>query len=139
MKQVRIRIVVDLPAPLGPRKPTTSPRWTSKLTLSSARSDPNRFDNALASIITSLDKPTSLVSLNWNTQRAHCAAEYATRGQVMCDDPAAWPSLNRALSSLFPKNSTPKRRRLASLTPASAGRRRRFLPREGGEAPPPPR
>ncbi|KYF95496.1 hypothetical protein BE20_45285 [Sorangium cellulosum] len=40
MKQVRMRIVVDLPAPFGPRKPTTSPRWTSKLTLSSARSDP---------------------------------------------------------------------------------------------------
>jgi hypothetical protein len=27
----RILIVVDLPAPLGPRKPKVSPGWTSKL------------------------------------------------------------------------------------------------------------
>jgi hypothetical protein len=31
MKQARIRIVVDLPAPLGPSNPTTSPRPTSKV------------------------------------------------------------------------------------------------------------
>src|SRR5215470_5771998 len=31
-----MRIVVVLPAPLGPRKPSTPPRWTAKLTLSTA-------------------------------------------------------------------------------------------------------
>ena len=40
MKHVRMRIVVLLPAPLGPRKPTTSPRRTSKFTLSIARNSP---------------------------------------------------------------------------------------------------
>src|SRR6185295_15187111 len=32
MKPVTMRIVVDLPAPLGPRKPSTSPRSTVKET-----------------------------------------------------------------------------------------------------------
>src|SRR5699024_8057101 len=36
----RMRIVVDLPAPFGPRKPWTSPGWTSRLSPSSARSEP---------------------------------------------------------------------------------------------------
>src|SRR3954471_2163492 len=54
MKQVKIRIVVDLPAPFGPRKPTTSPRFTSKFTLSRARTTPNRLVSPLAWIITSV-------------------------------------------------------------------------------------
>ncbi len=37
-----MRIAVDLPAPLTPRMPTTSPRPTSKLTSSSATRSPNR-------------------------------------------------------------------------------------------------
>jgi hypothetical protein len=37
MKPVIMRIVVDLPAPLGPRKPSTSPRSTLKETPSTAR------------------------------------------------------------------------------------------------------
>src|SRR5688500_9294949 len=37
-----IRIVVDLPAPLLPRKPKTSPRPTSKLTRSTATNGPKR-------------------------------------------------------------------------------------------------
>jgi hypothetical protein len=36
MKPASMRMVVDLPAPLGPRKPTTSPRATVKLTSSTA-------------------------------------------------------------------------------------------------------
>src|SRR5579864_1189569 len=55
MKHVRMRIVVDLPAPLGPRKPTISPRLTSKLILSSARNDPKLFDRSFALIMMSLD------------------------------------------------------------------------------------
>ena len=50
-----MRIVVDFPAPLGPRKPKISPRFTSKLILSRARNDPKLFDKSVAWIITSLD------------------------------------------------------------------------------------
>src|SRR5438876_440715 len=40
MKPVIMRMVVDLPAPLGPRNPSTSPFPTSKETPSTARFDP---------------------------------------------------------------------------------------------------
>ncbi len=39
-KQVRIFIIVLLPAPFGPRKPTTSPPPISKETSLSARCEP---------------------------------------------------------------------------------------------------
>src|SRR3954469_20034415 len=41
MKPVIMRIVVDLPAPLGPRKPSTSPRSTLNEMSSTARFAPN--------------------------------------------------------------------------------------------------
>ncbi len=41
------RIVVDLPAPFGPRKPCTSPARTSRSRPSSARCGPKRLDQAL--------------------------------------------------------------------------------------------
>ncbi len=41
-KPVTIFMVVDFPAPFGPRKPSTSPRWTWKETLSTAVNEPNR-------------------------------------------------------------------------------------------------
>src|SRR5882762_1879094 len=40
MKPVIMRMVVDLPAPLGPRNPSTSPVPTSKETPSTARFEP---------------------------------------------------------------------------------------------------
>src|SRR5262245_13041808 len=43
MKPVTMRMVVDLPAPFGPRKPSTSPRSTEKDTPSTARFAPNAF------------------------------------------------------------------------------------------------
>jgi hypothetical protein len=43
MNPASMRIVVDLPAPLGPRKPTTSPCITWKLTPSTAVKLPKRF------------------------------------------------------------------------------------------------
>ena len=43
MKPVSIRMVVDLPAPFGPRKPSTSPRLTAKLISSTACTGPNRL------------------------------------------------------------------------------------------------
>ena len=36
MNPVSIRMVVDLPAPLGPRKPSTWPRGTEKVTSTTA-------------------------------------------------------------------------------------------------------
>src|SRR5918999_4479783 len=43
MKPVIMRMVVDLPAPLGPRKPSTSPRSTVNETPSTARLVPKDF------------------------------------------------------------------------------------------------
>ena len=43
MKPASIRMVVDLPAPLGPRKPSTSPRRTLNDTLSTAVNAPKRL------------------------------------------------------------------------------------------------
>src|SRR4051812_13386551 len=43
MKPVTMRMVVDLPAPLGPRKPSTSPRSTVNETSSTARFAPKVF------------------------------------------------------------------------------------------------
>src|SRR5258708_39563196 len=43
MKPVLIRMVVDFPAPFGPRKPSTSPRSTENDTPSTARFGPNVF------------------------------------------------------------------------------------------------
>src|SRR5436190_23226256 len=47
-----IRIVVDFPAPLLPRKPKISPRRTSKLMLSTATNAPNRRVRPRTSIAT---------------------------------------------------------------------------------------
>src|SRR5688572_17620876 len=43
MKPVIMRIVVDLPAPFGPRNPSTSPRSTLNETPSTARLGPKLF------------------------------------------------------------------------------------------------
>src|SRR3989304_7900030 len=51
MKQVRIRIVVVLPAPFGPRKPTISPRSTAKEIWSTALVAPKNFESLPTSII----------------------------------------------------------------------------------------
>src|SRR5579862_4976206 len=44
-----IRIVVDFPAPLGPRKPKISPRWTSRFTWSTATNVPKVFTRSWVS------------------------------------------------------------------------------------------
>src|SRR5689334_402019 len=46
-----MRIVVDLPAPFGPRKPVTIPGWTVKLTWSTAVVDPKVLVRSVTSII----------------------------------------------------------------------------------------
>src|SRR5437588_4998540 len=51
MKPVIMRMVVDLPAPLGPRKPSTSPRSTQKETSFTASFGPNALLRFLARII----------------------------------------------------------------------------------------
>ena len=74
----RVRTIVVLPAPLGPRNPTTSPCPTSKQTSWKAMRSPNRFDkcstksagaalspagDGLAS--RSLTTPSSCTSADW--------------------------------------------------------------------------
>ena len=46
-----MRIVEDLPAPLGPRKPNASPRCTSTSIPSTAVKSPKRFTSPVALII----------------------------------------------------------------------------------------
>ena len=48
-----IRIVDDLPAPLGPRKPNASPRCSSNSIPSTAVKSPNRFVRSVACMRTS--------------------------------------------------------------------------------------
>src|SRR5260370_9894475 len=50
MSVVSIRTMVVLPAPLGPSSPKTSPRRTSKLTLSTAVNAPKRLVRSLVCI-----------------------------------------------------------------------------------------
>src|SRR6185503_2108598 len=50
-KPVIIFIVVDFPAPFGPRKPRMSPRFTEKETPSTARFEPYVLTRPLTSII----------------------------------------------------------------------------------------
>src|SRR5215217_2666576 len=57
MKPASMRMVVDLPAPLGPRKPSTSPRSTVKETSSTAVKPPKRLVKRSISI--SADKQRS--------------------------------------------------------------------------------
>src|SRR5882724_7255327 len=48
------RIVVVLPAPVGPRKPVTFPGWTAKLSPSTAVTGPKRLVSPLTSMTTAL-------------------------------------------------------------------------------------
>src|SRR4030065_206952 len=50
-----MRIVVDFPAPFGPRKPKTSPFRTSKLTRLTAMNAPNRFTRSRTTTACSSD------------------------------------------------------------------------------------
>ena len=56
MKPVIIFMVVDLPAPLGPRKPKTWPFGTLKLTPSTAVRWPKVFTSPSTSIIQSMER-----------------------------------------------------------------------------------
>src|SRR3954447_23157807 len=67
-----IRIVEDLPAPLGPRKPNASPRRTSmSMPLTASTRSPDRAGNDLRSprarIITSLESSTTHPTLRTRT------------------------------------------------------------------------
>jgi hypothetical protein len=48
-----MRIVVDLPQPLGPRKPNTSPRRTSRSMPSTAVKSPKRLTNCCTTMAAS--------------------------------------------------------------------------------------
>ena len=57
MKPASMRMVVDLPAPFGPRKPSTSPRATLNDTLSTAVKPPKRLVRPSISISTGSPPP----------------------------------------------------------------------------------
>src|SRR5262245_26702080 len=56
-KPFKSRIVVVLPAPLGPRKATTCPLGMENETSRTARNDPNCLQSPSASIMTGVDIP----------------------------------------------------------------------------------
>ncbi len=56
-KPVKSRMVVVLPAPLGPRKATTWPLGMVNETSRTARNDPNCLQSPSASIMTGVDIP----------------------------------------------------------------------------------
>src|SRR5579885_3304615 len=80
--QAIIRIVVVLPAPLGPRKPNTSPRPTLKSTPSTATRSPKRLVSRRASM--SAEASASVL-------RAETASEVGS---------AAWVSIPQAYGRL---------------------------------------
>ena len=74
-----MRMVVVLPAPLGPRKPWTTPLRTARSTPSTARSSPNTLTRPEASMARS----AVTVSLRWDTGwRAWRAASFEGRMRV---------------------------------------------------------
>ena len=60
-----VRIAVDLPAPLGPRKPVTTPGLTSKVRSSSAGVDPNRRERCWTWIMMSFRSLVGLPSMRF--------------------------------------------------------------------------
>src|SRR5215831_10047070 len=75
-KPVSIFMVVDLPAPLGPRNPNTSPRFTSSEIPSTARISPKRFSRSEASIRTAIERSSMRLRL---PVRRHGARKGADR------------------------------------------------------------
>ena len=61
-------MVVDLPAPFGPRKPVTMPGSTTKLRSSTATLSPNLLVRPLASIMA---VPLTKINANDGTGAAH--------------------------------------------------------------------
>src|SRR5215469_8428004 len=74
IKPVSIRMVVDLPAPLGPRNPSTSPRSTEKETPSTARLVPNilvKFSTLIiSSVVNSTVKPNKKFDAGQNVNHS---------------------------------------------------------------------
>ena len=78
MNPVIMRMVVDLPAPFGPRKPSTSPRSTENETPSTARFVPR---TALTR------RPVKASSMTLHSRpRPRAACSYITASRVTCKD-----------------------------------------------------
>src|SRR6266850_1444437 len=77
MNPVIIRIVVDLPAPLGPRKPNTSPRSTVKEILFTASLGPKALDRFSTFIICSF-RTGSVLTFSGISQVAEVAKKFRT-------------------------------------------------------------
>jgi len=76
-KPVSIFMVVDLPAPLGPRKPSTSPGWTLNDRSSTAVCCAKRLVRFLISIMASHQCGQSLARRSWARARpAKCRRNY---------------------------------------------------------------
>jgi len=65
-----MRIVVDLPAPLGPTNPVTLPGLTVKVSSSTAGVDPKRFFRPRTSIV--------MFVMPVNVRRTHIASHHVT-------------------------------------------------------------
>src|SRR5262249_9441473 len=120
-----MRMVVVLPAPLRPRKPTTCPRSTSKLTSSSARTGPQYLVTRSAGIIMARVRcPVGSEERGWCRQRpapaphlytyAACAAVvliaavgyedfFVGRGSADCKGCTGLPVLPRASGERGPR------------------------------------
>ena len=81
-------IVVDLPAPFGPRKPNVSPRATSKLTPRTASTSPKDFCRSETSIARFILSHVTLQSMDFSrgTARAQEASRPARRSRATAMD-----------------------------------------------------
>src|SRR4051812_9279651 len=82
-KPHNIRMVVDLPAPLLPRKPKISPRRTSKLTWSTATNWPNRRVSSRTAIAASADNGFGASAANRPLQACFGEANAGQRARTI--------------------------------------------------------
>src|SRR5208282_6107692 len=102
---VSMRTSVVLPAPLGPRRPNTSPRWTSKLTPFTAVKLPKRLQRSLVVIAA---EPGSILMPRERYFRRHARLQFAVGLQHLHFDiksadvlpPAAHVALGREVTFL---------------------------------------
>src|SRR5579875_194856 len=110
-KPAIIRMVVDLPAPLGPRKPSTSPRPTAKLTSSTATIGPKCFERDWTSII--LAQPSVQFVLVRPAMSEHASL---TGMQIPSRRSPSWADIGEAADKIKTKDSVEDRQlHLASI------------------------
>ena len=113
----RIRIVVDFPAPLGPRNPCTSPRRTSRSSPSRARKLPNCLTSpsmrTMSSLMSRLDSLGAEGALGVDVDRLAGPGGHARRRlQVEPERVASWVASRSSARSLTRRNAARTRRSL---------------------------